>query len=65
MFITFPRLLSYYHLSGQPARFALGMQIASSLAHIENQSCRNARLLNFLEGVIDVLKVNSLIHHMM
>ena len=57
MFTTFPHLLSYYHLCVQPARFALVIQIASSLAHIENQSCRNARLLNFLEGVVDVLKV--------
>ena len=39
-------------------------QRASSLAHIENQSCRNARLLNFLEGMINVLKLARLIHHM-
>jgi hypothetical protein len=63
MFTTLPRLLSYYHLSVQPACFALVMQRASRLAHIENQSCRNARLLNFLEGMIDVLKLTRLIHH--
>src|SRR6266487_1819522 len=47
-----------YFLGGLCCQFAL--LVAS---HVEDESCRDDRLLHFLKGVIDILQVPGLINH--